>query len=133
MRYDTYHPPITVTAIVSFILRHRGVSNAFKEWPVDDIKDIVCDGIHNGCIVVDSDFCGFIQGVIVAELDSDNRRLHVVGIIATTSGCLAKFSSWLLRQRDKEGFNITAHRRDKLVNYNTSKLLTKLISRYGQP
>ncbi len=132
MNYDTNHPPITVTQIISFILRYRGDSNAFREFSVGDLQSIISVGIRDGCIVCDSDFAGSIRGIIVGQLESDNSRLHVVGIIGLEQSCLAKFSAWLLRQKDKHGFNITAHRRGKLVEYDTSKLLTKLISRYGR-
>jgi hypothetical protein len=124
--------PITVTQIVSFILRHRGESNAFLNYTPEDLYSTVCDGINDACVVVDSDDIGGIKGVIVASVDRSSNVLHIIGILCLSSNSMARFAGWLRRQRDKDGFNITAMRRGKEVVYDSQRLLDKLISRYGR-
>ena len=125
-------PPTTVTQIVSFILRHRGSSDAFHGADADELYSLVVNAIDDCCIVVDVDSFGGIRGVIVGQLHVGYKRLHIVGLLCNSRGVLYKFAAWLKRQRDKEGFSITATRRGKLVEYDTERLLSKLISRYKE-
>lgn len=130
--YEHYQQsPITVTQIVSFILRYRGVSNAFKDYPVDGLCSCISDAINDSCMVVDADSFGSIRGVIVAELLPSYNRLHIVGLIALSSASMARFALWLRRQRDKDGFGITAMRRGRIVEYDTERFLNKLERYYG--
>ena len=117
---------VTITDVVSFILRYRKHSNAFKDATKEELEHCIQYAIADNCIVINSDFTGRISGVIVAEKQADYRRLHIVGLLCINGQALKSFAKWLKGMQEYEGFALTAMRRGKMVYYDTEKLLTKL-------
>lgn len=123
---------ITITNIVSFILRHRGNSNAFKGATAEELYDAIQIAMDDECVVVDSNSFGDIYGVVMAEFHPEYHRLHIVGLLAISPITTAKFAKWLLERKNRDGWEITALRRGRYVAYDTQRLLNKLITRYGK-
>lgn len=118
---------LNINDIVSFILRYRRNSNAFKEATPNQLYDLISDAMVASTIVVDSDCLGSITGVCIAVAYSDTQCLHIVGCICITKGSMQRFASWLLRQHERDGWQLTATRRGKLIHYDTQRFLKKLI------
>lgn len=124
------HQP-TITEIVSFILRHRR-NNAFTEETPEQLYEYLQIAIVGNNVLVDSDDFGFIRGVILAESFSDDKRLHIYGILCLCSNSLFKFSWWLQKEVERRNWRITATRHGRCVEYDTQKILKKLISKYNK-
>jgi len=120
---------ITVTDIVSFILRYRHRGNAFNHGESPEILyKCVARGIESDCCLVDADCFNRISGVVVGSLDIETRRIHVIGILTTSYHSTIKFAKWFLANYYRDGWKLTATRHGKFVSYDTEKFLGKLLT-----
>ncbi len=119
---------VTVTQLVSYVLRHRK-GNAFKDWTTPEICYAINVGIDSKCCVADVDNFGNINGIIIGNPNDANKTIHIIGVITTRKCALRNFITWL-RNNFPSDWRITATRNGKLVEYDTKKLLNKL---YGRP
>jgi len=124
------HQP-TITEIVSFILRYRK-NNAFTTETPEELYECLQIAVVQNCLLVDSDSMGIIYGIILGKSFAEDNRLHIYGIICLNSKCIANFAKWLLQEAKRHNWKITAMRRGRMVEYNsTEKLLGKLIRYYA--
>lgn len=117
---------LTITDIVSFILRYRR-DNAFTTETPEELYNCLQFAICEHSMLVDSDCFGNITGVIVAKPFVEDKRLHIHAILSNSKRSLGKFAWWLLQEAKRNEWTITATRHGKLIAYkDTNKLLAKL-------
>ncbi len=119
----------TISDVVTFILRYRLGSPIWPEANETDIYNLVSDAMESSCIVIDTDLFGLVQGVCIATDYPEDRRLHIVACITISRGTTSKFASWLKNQTTRDGYYLTAMRRDKLVEYRNTERFLNLIKR----
>ncbi len=125
------HQP-TITEIISFVLRYRVGTNAFKDNTPTELYEYLQTAIIGNDMLVDADDFGYIRGLILAKSFVDDCRLHIYGIICLNSKCLSNFALWLRQEARRRNWTLTATRRGKIIEYsNTERFLNKLINHYG--
>ena len=113
---------VTVTDIVSFILRYRG-NKVVSSWTVDELNAEISRGIEEKCMCVDV-VNGRVVGVIVGKKEENN--IHVTLALTKRDNSLGSFMSWFLKHYS--GYSLTATRRGKRITYDINKLTSKLCS-----
>lgn len=118
----------TLAELVLFITRHRKNTKAFKDWqPIDIINGIV-NALKLNCCVVDRDYYGVIQGILLGKPDKDTQILHINEIlIAQGSEGVVKRMLLEFNQRFP-GYSIQAKRKGKVVRYFKTARLVNLLN-----
>lgn len=118
---------LTVESIVSFILRYRK-GDAFTEETPDTLSKAIQGAIDEDCCVVDYDeFTRVISGVILAKAYPVRECIHIYGILCIRKCSLIRFAKWLENENKRTGWKLTATRRGKSVEYDTKRILKKLL------
>lgn len=116
---------VTLGEMVKFVLDNRK-GNAFVDYSEELIANAINEAAKNNtmlyCLTEDGKICG----LILARADDENKIMHVDDCLTKEKWCLKSFVNEFRKRWPN--YKLTAARRKKFIEYNTTKLCNKILT-----
>lgn len=116
----------TIEQTTDFIMQHRK-GNAFKDMNQQQVAELLNRYADLDCVITSIGDNGEIVGVVCGIPYPKEKKIFIHNILAIKKGILEQFVAHFVLEY--QGWSLEAYRRDKFVEYNTVKLMNKILHR----
>jgi len=124
----TANPVPYLSDLLLFILMNRNCTKAFQNWKPIDIINGTINALKNNCCVVDKNYIGGIQGLLLGYPIHEEKKLHICEIL-TSKNSTGTVKRMLVEYSNRyPDYKIQAMRKGKLVVYENMPRLVALLT-----